>query len=226
MSLKVPLESRQVRAAIELHKILGQWSTGDAALKELHESFPDFDKEWKTLLKAVAVNSLYGTNVYDIFNVATHVHRVIGNSDRSTVGPELVDKMAKFWIASKGRTIHFTSFAAKFAHFFIKEEDFPIYDSYAYTMIRHHLGTKNWIKADGTYVEFAANVELLKEMASLDCSCRDLDRYLWLTGLYRKYKRRLAKDKDPEINAEAERLFSSPTKEQRKHLDILTVSLS
>lgn len=222
MSLRTPLEPQQIKAAARLHRSLTQWVAGDKALRKLKDTFTGFDSLWKTQLKAVAINGLYGTNVLAIRTMADRLHQLLRAADLRTAGPDLVEQIAELSVGVKKKPMHFVSFAAKFAHFFINEERFPIYDSYARRMTWHHLGKKNWRKIEGRpYVEFVGHLNRLREFACLTCTRRDLDKYLWLAGLYRKYESRQAKAKDPQINAEALRLFRFPNERQKRDLHIL-----
>ena len=69
MKLAVPLYKRQIDAAGKLRQNLQQWQKSDAALVALHKKFPGFTPE-ACLLKSVAVNAIYGTNVLAIVRVA------------------------------------------------------------------------------------------------------------------------------------------------------------
>ena len=82
------------------------------------------------------------------------------------------------------------SFASKFAHFFIDEERFPIYDSYAVKMVAYHLGEQGLVRdTDNPYKAFVANFHQLKQVAGLECTTRELDHYLWLAGMFRKWQK-------------------------------------
>jgi len=199
MKLAVPLLQSQIEAANKLHKQLSQWQVTDRALYTLHTHFPDFVVE-ATLLKVVAVNQLYGTNVYAVVRMAKHIVDILYERDNlEDIG--LVEKIAQL------ERKH-TSFASKFAHFFIDKERFPIYDSFAEDMIKFHLGRQPWIRPDKhPYRAFVQNLARLKELAGsqLSCTNEELDRYLWLAGLYKAYKCRA----NPKINREVEDLFES-----------------
>ena len=93
MELAMPLSSKVVAAATRLHARLNQWGRADRALELLKTLCPGFSHE-STLLKAVAVNSLYGTNVLAISRVADHVYKVIRQATLATAGPELVERIA------------------------------------------------------------------------------------------------------------------------------------
>ncbi len=127
----VPLERRQMEVALQLYQKCKGWQATDETLDSLARSFPDFDFK-SILLKAAAVNALYGTQVYAVAEVAEHLCNVLRNTTLPAT-PALVEELAKvkFVKGSKHITWTFRSFASKFAHFFIDPNQFPIYDSYA-----------------------------------------------------------------------------------------------
>jgi len=85
------------------------------------------------------------------------------------------------------------SFASKFAHFFISKEDFPIFDSYAENTLAFHLHWQKRVREkDHLYISYYENVERLLKWAPLSCSFEELDRYLWLTGLYKAWRKQQA----------------------------------
>src|SRR5258706_11679744 len=107
-SLAIPLTMTQIEAANRLHGKLLQWRVTDRALYILQENLPGFDIE-ATLLKVVAVNQLYGTNVYAVVRMARHITEVMQDAC-GIEDADLVEKLASL-TARKHR-----SFASKFAH--------------------------------------------------------------------------------------------------------------
>ncbi len=208
--LVVSLTMSQIEAANRLHRQLPQWQVTDSALHALKDRFPGFDIH-ATLLKLVAVNQLYGTNVYAVVRMAQHITEVmLEASHMGDVG--LVEELA----ALSG--MKHTSFASKFAHFFIDVERFPIYDSYAVKMVAYHLGPqgKNG-DTEHPYKSFVANLHKLKQYAQLSCTTRELDHYLWLAGMYRKWRANTG----VYIGSEVSSLFSSQSPEVATDLKML-----
>ncbi len=218
MKLAVPLHAAQIEAAGRLRGRLQQWQVSDAALERLADLCPSFNSE-ETLLKVVAINGLYGTNVYAQVRMAQHITNVVLGADLEHVGPELVELMACLpsTEGQRGPRRH-VSFASKFAHFFLNAERFPIFDRYALTTVQHHLGRHNCVKSkSGAFVTFVANIQRLKQLCGLDIGARELDRYLWLAGLYRHWQQ----TKDSRINREAIALFTDDCSEVRQDLELL-----
>ncbi len=68
--------------------------------------------------------------------------------------------------------------------------------SSAREMVAYHLGKHGQDSdTDFPYRAFLENIERLKKLAHLSCSNEELDRYLWLAGLYCKWQKDSAKKK-------------------------------
>src|SRR5437867_9794261 len=124
-----PLAATQIRLAARLYERLPDWAVTDHALAALAAAFPDFGRE-AVLLKVAAVNQLYATQVWAVGRMYEHVLAVMSTPWKHLPAEALVERLATV----PGRT--HTSFAAKFCHFFIDGERFPIYDWYADWMVR------------------------------------------------------------------------------------------
>ncbi len=218
IGMAVPLPISKVEAANRLHEHLDQWRLADQALRLLAIRCPGFEPD-ACLLKVVAVNGLYGTNLYATMRMAKHVAALLVGVDLAAEGPDLVERFADL-PATEGqmrKRRHF-SFASKFAHFFLDEERFPIMDSYALTSLKRHLGQRNY--SDDTahpYAAFVHNFQELKRRSGFTGRNRQLDRYLWLAGEYAAWKKNTA----VAINAEAAALFAQPFGEVAALLDVL-----
>jgi hypothetical protein len=208
--LVVPLSGKQIIVANHLYQQLDQWRLSDTALRRLQQNIPGFDPE-ACLLKAVAVNQLYATNVLAIIPMARHVRRVLLDLDLASEGIGLVEKIAAF--THNGVETMRTSFAAKFCHFFINEQRFPIYDEAARLAMKLHLGPR--YVNDTRYGTFCANLTELRTAAGLQENTRAIDRYLWMVGSYLRWKR------NPKVNAEIRRVFEQPTPEETRKLEEL-----
>jgi hypothetical protein len=66
IGLATPLTQKQIELATELHQTLDRWRLSDNALRRLRRALPELDEE-ACILKSIAVNSLYGTQVLAIF---------------------------------------------------------------------------------------------------------------------------------------------------------------
>lgn len=216
---RTPVTPEQVQAAVALHERMAGWRNTDAALVWLAKTSPSFDGP-SCLLKAVTINALYGTQIRAIVRMAAHVENVLSKHDLANVGPEVVHSIAEMPAApGEGRRL-FISFAAKFCHFFIDASRFPIYDDAARSMLRFHLGPDVYVvDKKAPYKSFNHAFALLRAQANV-CGDRDLDRYLWIAGMYARWLRQRSK-KNPLVNAELRRLFENPSREERRHLDMM-----
>jgi hypothetical protein len=219
MSLTVPLSQEQVKAASRLHQRLEQWHQADAALLRLNNRLPGFDAD-ACLLKTITINALYGTHVLAVGVMAKHVERVMTHVNLNAAGCELVDLIADY--KHPQDTSKKTSFAAKFCHFFVDKDKFPIYDEAARVTLNLHIRSKRK-KGQGTsslYATFCERFNRLHDEAALNCSCRELDRYLWITGMYEKWQKGRNKPKFS-MNVELRRVFEQPTIEEKADLDAM-----
>src|SRR5260370_6445664 len=92
--LAVPLVAAQINVANRLHQRLQQWQTTDMAFDALHDRLPGFGKE-ATLLKVVAINQLYGTNILAVVPLAFHVTGImLGAGNLEDL--ELIEQLASF----------------------------------------------------------------------------------------------------------------------------------
>lgn len=224
MGLAVPLKQKQVDAACRLHQRLDQWRLSDAALKRLHDTLPGFDAE-TCLLKSIAINALYGAQVFAIVRMAEHVQEVLSQTNTATADPNLVERIAALPAHAGEESRQFVSFAAKLCHFFVDAERFPIYDEAARNVIKLHLGVGKYDNSKAhPYVAFCRNFRCLRDEAGLKGHGRELDRYLWITGMYMKWQK-LRRKKSEKMNAELRRLFERPSREVAAELDALLPSV-
>lgn len=219
MTLAIPLTKEQMEMACRLHNGLTQWRVTDSALKQLRTALPGFD-QGACLVKSVAVNTLYGTQILAIVPMALYVEECLRGLTLETVGPELVEKLASRTARDGLKQKRFTSFAAKFCHFFIDEERFPIYDEAARVVVKLHLGMTALTDPDHPYLAFCKNLSRLRTEARISGPGRDLDKYLWITGMYIKWLRERSKSK-PLVNVELQGIFKKPTREVKAALDAI-----
>jgi hypothetical protein len=209
-SLAIPLRQEQINAANRLHSHLTYWAATDKALSALGAQFPAFDLE-SALLKVAAINQLYGTNLYAVVRMAEHIAAVISACDLSVNDPALVEAIATLPKKPAEKTQrHYYSFASKFAHFFVSQVGFPIYDSYAVQMVSRHLGPRLYQASyDHPYLAYVANLRRIGEQSGVVWEGRELDRYLWLAGQCGAWRRNARAP----INTEVRRLLEQPTQQ-------------
>jgi len=223
LPLKIPLTLEQVRSAGRVHDRLDQWRLADESLRALGRAFPDFDAT-SCLLKVVAVNSLYGTNLYATLRMASHLRGVLADAGRPTEVVPLVELIADLPPRNDDeKRRHFASFASKFVHFFV-DEAAPIYDSYAEKTLKAHLGRRRgiWKGSDERpYEAFVRNLGVLRSEAGLEVDARKLDRYLWLVGQAREWQRRRTTGKKETTNRELAEMLRSPSEDVTADLSLV-----
>jgi len=209
MALAMPLTQAQVDCACRVHETLAQWRLAEAALERLAHSVPGFSAE-ASLLKTVAVNSIYGTQLLATVRMAKHIENLLSNSHTDTLGLEIVERIACLPALAGGKPRMSVSFASKFCHFFVNAEKFPIYDDAARDALRLHLGAEGYVVNKATpYLAFCVNFEKLRTLAKLECTTKELDQYLWLAGMYMRWLKERSK-KNPRVNQELKGLFHQP----------------
>ena len=208
-ALAVPLAQAQVECACRVHGTLAQWRLAEAALERLAERVPGFSAE-ACLLKTVAVNAIYGTQLLATVRMANHIENLLCNSHTGTIGPEMVEQIASLPALAGGKPRMSVSFGSKFCHFFINPERFPIYDDAAREAVKLHLGAKACqTNKASPYLAFCANLDRLRDMAHLRCGTKELDQYLWLTGMFMRWLKERSME-NPRVNAELRELFREP----------------
>lgn len=98
----------------------------EEAIRELFKIFSD-NKDYKgVLLKSIVINTLYGTRIMRIENIARHICE-LDIDDRLKLGDsQIVDQIARVNIKGKERRNY--SFASKYCSFH-QPSLYPIYDS-------------------------------------------------------------------------------------------------
>src|SRR5581483_6202888 len=172
----MPLKQGQIDAAREFWK---GWESPE--FKQLRAAFQNpLDA---VSIKAIVLNSLYGTNVIAISKVAVRVELVLRANNWT--GSDLVEQLVNEIRGVTKRNNY--SFAAKYAHFFV-DSNLPILDGFAEWMLARHLGRQMQSKDTRRYHRFTEDIETLKQTAGLTCDCAELDAYLWVAGEYWYWK--------------------------------------
>jgi hypothetical protein len=196
------ITQNMVDAATKLYEsaFFRGWHLSNAALKKLSNDLRNDWSEVSCLLKVVAVNELYGTNVYTVIPTALHISQIMS---RTAWDVSLVERIADQPHTRK----NCVSFASKFCHFFIDQDRFPIFDDRACKALRHFLGTKYRERRTGRYEAFVSNLNmLLGECDSVTANSRDFDRFLWIVGSWIHFQ------KSHQVNGELKYLFEKRPK--------------
>ena len=209
MDKNIPQPSKE-----EVEKYLKEWdelenyTAQETALDKLffklcpkNEVFSDI------LLKATTLNKFYSTNVYDVYNMAEHIHKLKDVDARLNDGDlTLVDdiRLVKIKNKDKEKEINYFSFASKYCSHH-NPKDFPIYDSYVDKVLRYFQkkdgfyeiedkasfknGLKDYKFFKDVLIRFQEKYELKDVLAQFqkdhgmkNYDLKLLDRYLWLLG--------------------------------------------
>src|SRR5438874_5756468 len=159
MELAVPLSQEQVDCACRVHERLAQWRLSEAALEKLADKFPGFSAE-ACLLKTVAVNEIYGTQLFATVRMARHIEGLFASTSAGTADLGIVEQIAALPSREGEKRRMSISFGSKFCHFFVSPTRFPIYDDAAREAIRLHLGAKAYVaKKTNRYLDFCEKFE-------------------------------------------------------------------
>ena len=204
----LPLTEAQIKITQHLycHEEVKNWRLSDLALKKARIEFRSNTDEIEVYLKASLLNGLYSTFLY--YSVSKMVERIIKtfNEKPHIDGYNLVLQLSDEPIDGRRRL----SFASKYAHFFHPHRP-PIFDRYAVFALAIHSGRSESYYNSGTdrYKRYYQDIADLKGAGKFDVDPHQLDRYLWLGGMWVDFKER----GNTKINQEALRLFQS------QHLD-------
>jgi hypothetical protein len=142
--------------------------------------------------------------------MAKHIKEVLENNATDKTRPEIVEQIANLPAWNDKEPRRSVSFASKFCHFFIDSARFPIYDEAARETIKLHLGAKACqTDVASPYLAFCSNLQRLRQLANLQCGTEELDRYLWLTGMFKRWLKERSKG-NPRVNAELQQLLEAP----------------
>ena len=160
----------------------------EQALRDLFGQYPHNNNEAHVLLKVVALNRLYSTNIYAVHHMAHHIFQQAEEIDSALAAgsPIVVDKIA----TGKKRTTY--SFASKYCSWH-RPDKYPIWDSRvrAYLQsLRRSLKNTDDAGLLGTnpyfwnvYPEFVELVSKFQRRYKVDeFTFKDIDKYLWLYG--------------------------------------------
>lgn len=184
----IPLTNERIAAAVRLHEQhLPQWRAADSALGDVKAAFGRVFSYSANLVRVATVNTLYGTNLKATHRMAQHIAGILPNGAELLDPTEVVEAIAALPDAAGEVPRRHRSFASKFCHFFIDPNEFPILDSAARDALRMHLGPEAARDAESGYAGFCGALANLRRAYGLSVPTRDLDRYLWIAGMYLEF---------------------------------------
>ena len=175
----------------EVEKYLKKWnSLENYVLQEnsldklFFYTYPKNEDINDILIKASALNDFYSTNIFSIFPIAIHIHKLNIDQRLSTFDPTLVNDIANITIKGKKKNLY--SFASKYcSHHFPNE--YPIYDSFVEKILMCFSKKDNFAsfkKIDlKDYQKFKNILIQFKKYYNIDeYNLKEIDRYIWQLG--------------------------------------------
>lgn len=165
-------------------------SADEEAIKELFKIFPD-NKDYKgVLLKSIAINTLYSTQIRAIKNVARHIFKLDIDARLKQGDPHVVDQIADLTISGTKRRNY--SFATKYCSF-NNPSSYPIYDSIVDKVLRAYQKRDRFFPQPlGNLKDYRRFKEVLEEFVNFHeglgrPSWRELDYFLHGFGKEEKF---------------------------------------
>lgn len=188
------LTEMNISAAVKIRALreLSSWDEADQGFSDLRRHFPDNTNRMHVLLKASAIDKLYSTragNIYWVANAVVAAMRDLEDSPGSQYSAvvQIVDSISQHKASMYPGSDRCASFASKYCHFFVDERVFPIYDSFALASVKSLLGrvSRGLTPGSSEYRDFCERLDLLRVRDGLEnVGVRDMDRFLWLWGLW------------------------------------------
>ncbi len=136
------------------------------------------------LIKASSLNDFYSTNIFSIFSVAKHIHKLNIDERLSKHDDTLVNDIANIEINGKNK--YFYSFASKYCSHH-NSRYFPIYDRYVEKILIYFRDIDNFSKFTKNdlkdYKKFKQILLNFKKYYNLDkYDFKDIDKCIWQMG--------------------------------------------
>ena len=127
IKIKTPCKN-EVERYLKKWKKLENYVLQEKALDKLFfETYPNNYDMNDILIKASSLNDFYSTNIFSIFSVAKHIHKLNIDTRLKNKDETLVNDIA--FIKVNNKRINFYSFATKYCSHH-NPMDYPIYDRY------------------------------------------------------------------------------------------------
>jgi hypothetical protein len=165
-------------------------SITEQALTDLFGQYPVNTNHPHVLLKVVALNRLYSTNILSVHDVANHIYQYSQDVDSALAigSPNVVDLIAKVTITTTGKVRANYSFATKYCSWHYNTA-YPIWDTRVYRYLRSlrrtssesFLGTKSYFWDE--YPEFVQLMTAFRDRYKLNpLTFKQIDKFLYQHG--------------------------------------------
>ncbi len=162
----------------------------ESALSNLFNQYPHNDNEAHVLLKVVALNRLYSTNILAVFDMARHIYSKAHEIDSGLVkgAPEVAGVIATFTVPATGKPRISYSFASKYCSWH-NQTAYPIWDSIVgkYLLSLRRTDFARFLTARGPlwnyYPEFVELMTNFRNFYGLgEFSFKEIDKFIWAHG--------------------------------------------
>ncbi|HEC35173.1 MAG TPA: hypothetical protein ENI39_01405 [Anaerolineae bacterium] len=164
----------------------------ERAVTELFQTFPHNVRLEAVLVKVAALNDLYNTNIYAVYDMARHIWELDMDSRLEQGSLDLVEEIAIIVVGGKRRRNY--SFATKYCSFHVPEV-YPVYDGYVEEALWAYKKRDRFARFKRkdlweSYPQYVTVVKRFREYYGLGgFGLREIDRFLWLTGMRLRGKR-------------------------------------
>lgn len=158
----------------------------DQTLTELFTAFPNNVQHEHVLLKVTALNTLYGTAIWNVFPVAEHIWKQNIDTKLRQGLPELVDEITRIEVKA-GTFRNNYSFATKYCSWHVSNA-YPIYDSIVERLLWKYQKEDSFsdFKRGDTWSNYHKYKGIIEDFQRhyglIGCSFKELDKFLWQYG--------------------------------------------
>lgn len=162
-----------------------QFSSEQRALSKLLAAFPVNQQLDDVIVKASAINSIYNTRIFAIYEVAHHIWTLKIDTLLESNSSEIVDRISRVTIGGKLRNNY--SFATKYCSWH-KPDAYPIYDSFVARVLLLYQrldGFAHFTRMEElwNYSKFKETVEYFRTRYDLaGFGFRQIDNFMWAYG--------------------------------------------
>ena len=164
-------------------------SSADQAIINLFQKFPENKRLEDILLKFSAINTLYSTNIFDKFKMATHIRKLQIDKGLQLGDPDIVANIATGHDIRSGKTgneKNFYSFATKYCSWH-NNDAYPIYDTIVEKLLIAYRDEDEFSKFEisdlKNYKRFKEILDDFKRCYMLTgYNAKELDKFLWKYG--------------------------------------------
>ena len=158
----------------------------DLALRKLFASLPFNAELGDVLLKTAALNALYATSIFAIYQVAKHIHNLQIDTRLAAQDRTLVEDIAQVQLSNNKKRRNY-SFATKYCSWH-SPETFPIYDGFVDNLLWRYAQQDSFFGGEqlrrydfwNDYPTFTRTMLAFRDYNNLQqFTLREIDKFLW-----------------------------------------------